>query len=126
MAHLVAHRAARGGRHRRYRDRALTGLPEYRNGGLLLDTGVLVPRHPLPDRALSPGDAVVVEWRGLTVALLDRLRPRVARRLGMADPELSIGQLLEGGTWWAGRRIARSLREGGSPPIRTASDGTLF
>jgi len=106
--------------------RALTGLAEYRNGGLLLDTGVLVPRHPLPDRAFSPGDAVIVEWRGLTVALLDRLRPRVARRLGIADPELSIGQLLEGGTWWAGRRIARSLREGGVPPIRTASDGTLF
>ena len=106
--------------------RALTGLPEYRNGGLLLDTGVLVPRHPLPDRALSPGDAIVVEWRGLTVALLDRLRPRVARKLGVADPEFSIGQLLEGGTWWAGRRIAERLREGGSPPIRTASDGTLF
>ena len=106
--------------------RALTGLPEYRNGGLLVDTKVIVPRHPLPDRALSPGDSIVVEWRGLTVALLDRLRPRVARQLGMAGPELSIGQLLEGGTWWAGRRIAADLREGGSPPIRTASDGTLF
>ena len=106
--------------------RALTGLAEYRNGGLLLDTGVLVPRNPLPDRELSPGDAVVVEWRGLTVALLDRLRPQVARKLGVADPEFSIGQLLEGGTWWAGRRIAERLREGGSPPIRTASAGTLF
>ena len=106
--------------------RALTGLAEYRNGGLLLDTGTLVPRRPLPDRPLSPGNAIVVEWRGLTVALLDRLRPLVAQRLGVAEPEFSIGQLLEGGTWWAGRRIAAELREGAPPPIRVRSDGTLF
>lgn len=108
------------------RTHALTGLAEYRNGGLLLDTGVIAPRQPLPERALSPGDPIVVEWRGLTVALLDRLRPRVARKLGLADPDFSLGQLLEGGTWWAGRRVAESLREGGAPPIRTLSDGTLF
>ena len=105
---------------------ALTGLAEYRNGGLLIDTGVMVPRLPIPDRPLSPGDPMVVEWRGLTVALLDRLRPRVARKLGLAEPDFSIGHLLEGGTWWAGRRIAESLRAGGPPPIRTASDGTVF
>ena len=105
---------------------ALTGLAEYRNGGLLLDTGVLVPQRPLPERTLSPGDPIVVEWRGLTVALLDRLRPRVARALGVAEPDFSIGQLLEGGTWWAGRRIAAERRAGGGPPIRTVSDGTLF
>ena len=105
---------------------ALTGLAEYRNGGLLLDTEVIVPRHPLPDRPLSPGTPIVVEWRGLTVALLDRLRPRVAEKLGLAESGFTIGQLLEGGTWWAGRRIAEELREDGSPPIRTASDGTVF
>ena len=105
---------------------ALTGLAEYRNGGLLLDAGVLVPRRPLPDREFSPGETLIVEWRGLTVALLDRLRPRVAQKLGVAEADFSIGQLLEGGTWWAGRRIAGDLREGGGPPIRTASDGTLF
>ena len=106
--------------------RALTGLAEYRNGGLLIDTGVIVPRHPLPDRLLSPGDPIVVEWRGLAVALLDRLRPRVADKLGLVESEFTIGQLLEGGTWWAGRRIAKELREGGPPPIRTLSDGTVF
>ena len=106
--------------------RALTGLAEYRNGGLLIDTRVVVPRRPIPDRPLSPGDPIVVEWRGLTVALLDRLRPRVARRLGLAEPDFSIGHLLEGGTWWAGRRIAESLREGGPPPVRIASDGTVL
>lgn len=105
---------------------ALTGLAEYRNGGLLLDTGVIAPRRPLPERALPPGDPIVVEWRGLTVALLDRLRPRVARTLGLADRDFSLGQLLEGGIWPAGRRIAEELREGGAPPLRTLSDGTLF
>ena len=105
---------------------ALTGLAEYRNGGLLIDTGVLVHRRPLPDRLLSPDDPIVVEWRGLTVALLDRLRPKVADKLGLAESEFTIGQLLEGGTWWAGRRIAKELREGGPPPIRTLSDGTVF
>ena len=105
---------------------ALTGLAEYRNGGLLIDTGVMVPRRSIPDRPLHPGDPIVVEWRGLTVALLDRLRPRVARKLGLEEPDFSIGHLLEGGTWWAGRRIAESLREGGLPPIRTGSDGTVF
>ena len=85
-----------------------------------------MPRRPLPGRALSPGDPIVVEWRGLTVALLDRLRPRVAQELGKAGSDFSIGQLLEGGTWWAGRRIAAERREGGGPPIRTVSDGTLF
>lgn len=105
---------------------ALTGLAEYRNGGLLLDTGVIAPRRPLPERALPPGDPIVVEWRGLTVALLDRLRPRVARTLGLADRDFSLGQLLEGGGWPAGRRIAEELREGGAPPLRTLSDGTLF
>ena len=105
---------------------ALTGLAEYRNGGLLIDTGVLVPQRPIPDRPLSPGDPIVVEWRGLTVALLDRMRPRVARELGLAESDFSIGHLLEGGTWWAGRRIAESLREGGPPPIRITANATVF
>ena len=105
---------------------ALTGLAEYRNGGLLIDTGVLVPRRPLPERELSPGDLRLVEWRGLTIALLDRLRTRVAHRLGVEEQDFSIGQLLEGGTWWAGRRIARELRDGGASPVRVSSDGTLF
>ena len=105
---------------------ALTGLAEYRNGGLLLDTEVLVPRRALPDRALSTADPIVVEWRGLTVALLDRLRPQVARELGLAESGFSLGQLLEGGAWWAGRRIAADLREDGGPPVRIKSDGTVF
>jgi Protein of unknown function (DUF1688) len=102
----------------------LTGLAEYRNGGLFLDTGVLAPRHDGVARELHrPGDEVVVEWRALTVALLDRLLPLVRARLGRAD--LSLASLLEGGTWAAGRRLAEE-RRGGAAPIRVESDGTVM
>jgi hypothetical protein len=102
----------------------LTGLAEYRNGGLFLDTGVLTPRHDAVVRELHrPGDEVVVEWRALTVALLDRLVPRVCERLDRAD--LSLASLLEGGTWAAGRRLA-DQRRGGAAPLRIESDGTVM
>ena len=105
----------------------LTGLAEYRNGGLFIDAGVLEPRekeafaveHP-------PGAELVVEWRALTVALLDRLAPLVRDRLGLDGTQLPLAGLLEGGTWAAGRMLAREAREGGAPPIRLASDGTVF
>jgi uncharacterized protein DUF1688 len=36
-------------------------------------------------------------------------------------------QLLQGGTWSAGRKIARALRPpDGPPPIAVAADGTVF
>jgi hypothetical protein len=38
-----------------------------------------------------------------------------------------MAQLLQGGTWSAGREIARSLRPPDGPsPIAVAADGTLF
>jgi hypothetical protein len=105
----------------------LTGLAEYRNGGLFLDCGVIVPRDPeLPRRVLEPKSAPVVEWRALTVALLDRLAERVRERLGKTAAELSLGQVLEGGSWLAGREIARERRADGAPPLTIASDGTVF
>jgi hypothetical protein len=104
----------------------LTGLAEYRNGGLLIDTGVLAPRHPAVVREPHrPGDEVVVEWRALTVALLDRLAPLVRTRLGDAGRALPLGAILEGGTWTAGRRLAAE-RRGGAPPIVVESDGTVM
>ena len=106
---------------------ALTGLPEYRNGGLLVDLGVIVPRRD--DISLvvhAPGDEVIVEWRALTVALLDRVAEGVRERLGKSPVELPLACVLEGGTWAAGRAVARELRPGGGPPIQIASDGTVF
>jgi hypothetical protein len=105
----------------------LTGLPEYRNGGLLVDLGVLRPKH---DGVLGGrhevGSELVVEWRALTVALLDRLAGRVRERLGLDETALPLAKVLEGGTWSAGRRIARERRGDDSPPIHVVSDGTVF
>jgi hypothetical protein len=104
----------------------LTALPEYRNGGLLIDTGVIVPRAPLdPAAAHEVASELIVEWRALTVALMDRLRDSVRRRLGLTS--FSLSQLLQGGTWLAGRTIAGRLRPpDGPPPIAVKADGTVF
>jgi len=106
---------------------ALTGLPEYRNGGLFVDLGVLVPRRAdIRTVVHAPGDEVIVEWRALTIALLDRVAEAVRGRLGKSPAELPLARVLEGGTWAAGRAIAAELRPGGGPPIRIRSDGTVF
>jgi hypothetical protein len=105
---------------------ALTGLPEYRNGGLFLDSGVIVPRDAaFLERSWKAGDEFIVEWRALTVALLDELAPRVRKVLGRDAEELPLARVLEGGTWAAGRVLAQRLR-GGTPPLRIESDGTVF
>lgn len=105
---------------------ALTGLPEYRNGGLLIDAGVL---RPLPaDWATRPwqaGDEFIVEWRALTVALLDELAPLVRTELGLSAEQMPLACVLEGGTWAAGRLLAQRLRDG-LPPLNIVSDGTVF
>jgi hypothetical protein len=105
----------------------LTGLAEYRNGGLFVDTGVLALRDPTEtEREHDVGSTLIVEWRALTVALLDRLAEIVRKRLGKDPVSLPLGAILQGGTWAAGRAIARARRPNGSPPIRVISDGTVF
>jgi Protein of unknown function (DUF1688) len=68
----------------------------------------------------------VVEWRALTVALLDRIAPLVREQLGLTAEAFPLACVLEGGTWAAGRRLAREKRPDGGPPIAVASDGTVF
>jgi hypothetical protein len=105
----------------------LTGLAEYRNGGLFIDSGVLVPRDPsLLGQRLTVDGEPVVEWRGLTVALLDRIVPLVNEELGLSRNALPLASILEGGTWAAGRRIARQLRVDGGAPLKIVSDGSVF
>lgn len=105
----------------------LTGLAEYRNGGLLVDDGVLVLRDPADATLTHPvGSPLVVEWRAMTVALLDLLHPIFAARLGQPVEHLPLARMLEGGSWAAGRQVARERRSDGSPPIRIESDGTTF
>jgi hypothetical protein len=105
----------------------LTGLAEYRNGGLFLDCGVLEPRDPaLLRRPLDAQSEPVVEWRGLTIALLDRVAVLVRERLGKTAEEFPLARVLEGGSWAAGREIACERRPDGAPPLTVVSDGTLF
>jgi len=105
----------------------LTGLAEYRNGGLFIDTGVLALRDTADAARLHDiASALVVEWRALTVALLDRLAEAMRDRLKMDDRSLPLAKVLEGGTWSAGRIVAKRLRSDGSPPLKIVSDGTVF
>ncbi len=104
----------------------LTGLPEYRNGGLLLDTGVLRLRDPAwATTAWTVDDELVVEWRALTVALLDELAAVVRSQLGAHADGMPLACVLEGGTWATGRALAHRFR-GGLPPLHIVSDGTVF
>jgi hypothetical protein len=100
----------------------LTGLPEYRNGGLFIDLGVLTLKKEDEQRGLQhytqycqrtgsngievapmfePGDDVIVEWRGVTVGFLDKLCVEINRVLAneLNGNELSLPQVLEAGSW---------------------------
>jgi hypothetical protein len=105
----------------------LTGLAEYRNGGLFIDGGVLSFRHQEDaQREHEVASPLVVEWRALTVALLDRVVDEMRRRLGLDSASLPLAKVLEGGTWAAGRRLACERRQDASPPVKVISDGTVF
>lgn len=105
----------------------LTGLPEYRNGGLFLDMGLITPRD---ENQLTCGvkvdDLFTIEWRAMTVVLLDMLAEKVRSKLKMNRVELPLVKILEGGTWSAGRKIASQRRAKGLPPVNIISDGVYF
>lgn len=111
----------------------LTGLPEYRNGGMLVDLGILKLKDSADadteEEALySPKHPTIIEWRALTIVLLDMIAEDVRRVLGASVGELPLAKVLEAGTWKAGRELAKEKRSssGGGPPIRIISDGTIF
>jgi hypothetical protein len=105
----------------------LTGLAEYRNGGLFVDCGVLALVDPQDARRTHRvSDPLIVAWRAMTVALLDRMAPLVRERLGVSEAGFPLARMLEGGSWAAGRRIAAELRPDGGPPFTIISDGTVF
>jgi hypothetical protein len=88
---------------------------------------VIAPRDAsLLRQPLDPFSEAVVEWRALTLALLDRLAARVHERLGKSAAEFPLAKVLEGGSWAAGREIAAERRPDGSAPLLIVSDGTLF
>ncbi|MDB5871346.1 MAG: hypothetical protein JWQ07_788 [Ramlibacter sp.] len=105
---------------------ALTALPEYRNGGLMIDSGLLRLRDESAAKEIwQPGDEIIVEWRALTVALMDEVAHAVRQQLRLSEGQLPLARVLEGGSWAAGRELAQRHR-GGLPPLLVASDGTVF
>src|SRR5690606_2670591 len=105
----------------------LTGLAEYRNGGLFVDAEVMAPRDAAAAaRSYDIADPFVVGWRALTIALLGEIAPLVRERLGVTTAEFPLARVLEGGTWAAGREIARKKRPDAGPPFIIHSDGTVF
>ena len=103
----------------------LTGLPEYRNGGLFIDTGLLTLKPDDSQRGLAQyehnaktkgqpsmevvpmftaDDDVIVEWRAVTVGLLDDLLGEVNKMLGLGGSDkLNLAQMLEAGSWKVSR-----------------------
>ncbi|MBF0276419.1 MAG: URC4/urg3 family protein [SAR324 cluster bacterium] len=105
----------------------LTGLAEYRNGGLFLDCQLLQLKNPdEAEQSHEAGSPLIVEWRALTIALLDLIAHEIRKALDLDQKRFPLVKILEGGTWSAGRKIARELRDDGSPPITLISDGTVF
>ncbi|OTB08960.1 hypothetical protein M426DRAFT_316251 [Hypoxylon sp. CI-4A] len=114
---------------------SLTALAEYRNGGLFVDLGVLALKPATLERGLKAsgrtlpqyeaGDDVIVEWRAMTLVLIDILYDKILSRMG--GVHLSMAQVLEAGTWKSGREVAAQRRpETKSSPIIIQSDGTVF
>ncbi len=105
----------------------LTGLAEYRNGGLIIDSGLISVKDPSDLlKPWTPDSDFIIEWRALTIYFLDLIATDVQMALGKSAAEFPLAKVLEGGTWWAGRSLANELREGGEPPIKILSDGTVF
>ncbi|KAF8332420.1 DUF1688-domain-containing protein [Cantharellus anzutake] len=84
----------------------MTGLPEYRNGGLLVDFEVLkLKKDSLANFYPDPSSNIPQTWA----------------------TNLSLPQILESATWKGGREIAKQKRPStGGPPIDIESDGTVF
>ena len=104
----------------------LTALPEYRNGGLMIDSGLLRLRdEETAHQTWQAGDEIIVEWRALTVALMDEVADAVRKQLDLDERKLPLAKVLEGGSWAAGRALAQRHRNG-LPPLTVISDGTVF
>ncbi|KAH1553806.1 hypothetical protein KXX57_006474 [Aspergillus fumigatus] len=114
-----------------------TGLPEYRNGGLFVDLGVLTLKPAAEEHgrhnsgstlpAFEATSDEIVEWRAMTVALLDKLHEQIMNSEVFSGVRLRLAQVLEAGSWKAGRELAAEKRpETRSSPILILGDGTLF
>ena len=105
----------------------LTGLAEYRNGGLMLDSGLISLRNPANAEQLwAPGSEIIIEWRALTISLLDQIGEKIVQSLNTTAAQFPLAKVLEGGTWSAGRKLALQKRNNLTPPLNIQSDATVF
>lgn len=94
---------------------------------MLIDAGVLKLKDPAwHTQEVNVGTELVVEWRALTIVLIDHVAVELRRRLGLSESQMPLAQVLEGGTWRAGRVLAAAARPGGPPPINIRSSGAVF
>ena len=93
-----------------------------------MDLGVIAWKdRSFPAPAYPPSSPVIVEWRAMTIVLLDMLAVEVRRMLQKTATDFPLTKVLEGGSWAAGRKIANELRpDCGGPPISIVSDATVF
>jgi hypothetical protein len=92
-----------------------------------MDGGVLLLKDPAQQHlSQDVSRPLIIGWRSLTVALLDRIAPMVRERLGVAEADFPLARVLEGGTWATGRILAKERRDDGGPPLNIVSDGTVF
>ena len=118
-SHRTHHSVGRDSRIRRhgwghFRVQAIDGI----RGADIPPQSPLDLRDRASQRGLPPGG--VQQERGS----LGVCRTAPAQRI----PDLTLAQTLEGGTWRAGRVLARKLRaqENGRPPVQIRSDGSVF
>lgn len=103
----------------------LTALSDAWAGGLLVDGELLVPKIEGTVAVVHAASSeVVVEWRALTVSLLDRVAEAVRKELGVSAEALPVGHLLPA-IRAAGIGAAHDRRGAGVPPIRVDGDGVL-
>jgi hypothetical protein len=91
-------------------------------GGLLVDHQIITLRKASLERGLahalaaghnidangqptvpyfSADDPAIIEWRALTICLIDKVAQGVRAELGLSETEFPLPMVLEGGTWKA-------------------------
>jgi hypothetical protein len=58
--------------------------------------------------------------------LIEKIKDEINKYYENDGIKLTMSQVLQGGTWIAGRNIAMEKRKTSDPPLIIRSDGTIF